>query len=102
MYANGEGVPEDDATAVMWYTKAAEQGHAIAQFNLGFMYANGDGVPEDNISAYMWLNLAAALGHENAKKGKEIVAERMTREDISKAQALSRECLAQDYKNCGY
>ncbi|MBT6530010.1 MAG: sel1 repeat family protein [Betaproteobacteria bacterium] len=42
MYANGEGVPEDDATAVMWYTKAAEQGHAIAQFNLGFMYANGD------------------------------------------------------------
>ena len=23
---NGEGVPEDDATAVKWYTKAAEQG----------------------------------------------------------------------------
>ena len=32
MYANGEGVPEDDATAVMWYTKAAEQGDAEAQF----------------------------------------------------------------------
>jgi TPR repeat protein len=102
MYANGEGVPEDDATAVMWYTKAAEQGHAIAQFNLGVMYANGDGVPEDNISAYMWLNLAAALGNENAKNNKEIVTKKMTREDISKAQALSRECLAQDYKNCGY
>jgi TPR repeat protein len=102
MYDNGDGVPEDDATAVMWYTKAAEQGYADAQLNLGTRYATGEGVPEDDVSAYMWLNLAAALGNENAKNNKEIVAERMTREDISKAQALSRECLAQDYKNCGY
>ena len=35
MYANGEACPEDDATAVKWYTKAAEQGHAKAQYNLG-------------------------------------------------------------------
>ena len=34
MYDNGEGVPEDDATAVKWFTKAAEQGHAKAQYNL--------------------------------------------------------------------
>ena len=27
MYANGEGVPEDDVEAVKWYRKAAEQGH---------------------------------------------------------------------------
>ena len=26
----GEGMPEDDATAVKWYTKAAEQGYAKA------------------------------------------------------------------------
>ena len=31
MYANGEGVPENDKTAVMWYTKAAEQGYAMAR-----------------------------------------------------------------------
>ena len=30
-----EGVPEDDAEAVRWYRKAAEQGHAGAQYNLG-------------------------------------------------------------------
>jgi TPR repeat protein len=66
------------------------------------MYATGDGVPEDDATAVMWLNLAAALGNENAKNNKEIVTKKMTREDISKAQALSRECLAQDYKNCGY
>jgi TPR repeat protein len=102
MYDNSVGVPEDDATAVIWYTKAAEQGDASAQNNLGIMYDNGVGVPEDNVSAYMWWNLAAALGNENAKNNKESVTKEMTREDISKAQALSRECLAQDYKNCGY
>jgi uncharacterized protein len=41
MYAEGQGVPEDDAEAVKWYRKAAEQGLAEAQFNLGEMYAYG-------------------------------------------------------------
>jgi len=44
MYANGEGVPEDDVEAVRWYRLAAEQGNALAQSNLGVMYQNGDGV----------------------------------------------------------
>ena len=35
MYANGRGVPEDDAQAVSWYRKAAQQGHVKAQLNLG-------------------------------------------------------------------
>ena len=39
MYAEGEGVPQDDAEAAKWYRLSAEQGHAGAQFNLGFMYA---------------------------------------------------------------
>jgi len=43
MYANGRGVPEDDAEAVRWYRLAAEQGHAHAQYNLGVKYDNGDG-----------------------------------------------------------
>ncbi|MEY3876557.1 MAG: hypothetical protein RLZZ191_240, partial [Pseudomonadota bacterium] len=41
MYANGDGVPENDAKAVEWYTKAADQGHAEAQNNLGGMYSDG-------------------------------------------------------------
>ncbi|MBY0345945.1 MAG: SEL1-like repeat protein [Neisseriaceae bacterium] len=31
MYYNGEGVEQNDAEAVRWYKKAAEQGHADAQ-----------------------------------------------------------------------
>ena len=41
MYANGEGVVEDDAEAVRWYRLAADQGLADAQVFLGLMYANG-------------------------------------------------------------
>ena len=35
------------AEAVRWYRKAAEQGHARAQCNLGYCYANGQGVTKD-------------------------------------------------------
>jgi len=38
MYANGDGVPQNDEEAVRWYRLAAEQGDANAQFNLGGMY----------------------------------------------------------------
>ena len=62
MYANGEGVPEDDAEAARWYRLAADQGHADAQNNLGMMYANGEGVPEDDAEAARWLRLAADQG----------------------------------------
>ena len=101
MYANGEGVPEDDATAVKWYTKAAEQGDAAAQNNLGVMYEDGHGVPQDNVMAYMWWNLAAAQGDENAKENKGKFQDSMTSAQIEEAQTLSRECLAKDYKDCG-
>ncbi len=47
MYDNGRGVPQDYQEALKWYRLAAEQGNAIAQYNLGFMYDNGEGVPQD-------------------------------------------------------
>ncbi len=55
------------------------------------MYGAGRGVPQDYISAHMWLNLAAATGGENARKAREVVAARMTREQIAEAQARARE-----------
>ena len=43
-YANGRGVTQNDEKAVEWYQKAAEQGHAIAQYDLSWMYQHGRGV----------------------------------------------------------
>jgi len=34
-YVNGDGVAKDAEQAVSWYRRAAEAGHADAQFNLG-------------------------------------------------------------------
>ena len=91
MYANGEGVPKDDAEAVRWFRLAAEQGYAAAQLNLGVMYDNGRGVPEDDVTAYAWLNIAAEQGQSSANEGKEHVAKLMTQSQVAKAQKLSRE-----------
>ena len=93
-YANGDGVPQDNAEAERWYRLAAYQGHADAQYSLGTLYAGGEGVPEDHVLAYMWFNLAAAQGNEIAQENKDIIEERMTREQIAEAQRLSREWIA--------
>jgi len=49
------------------YKKAAEQGHAQAQFELGFCYARGMGVEEDRLRAYIWFKKAAKQGIEEAQ-----------------------------------
>jgi len=67
LYADGRGVPKDDALAVAWYRKAAEQGHAGAQYNLNTMYAYGRGVTKDNTAAVAWLRKAAEQGHTTAQ-----------------------------------
>jgi TPR repeat protein len=42
---------------VYWYQKAAEQGLAEAQYNLGFMYVNGKGVLKDYKQAVYWCSM---------------------------------------------
>ena len=66
-YDTGEGVPQDDAEAVIWYRRAAEQGHAGAQYSLGRMYDIGRGAPEDDAEAVRWFRLAAEQGHAGAQ-----------------------------------
>ena len=55
---------QDDLDTVR---QAAEQGDAIAQFNLGNMYASGRGVLEDDAEAVRWYRLAAEQGHADAQ-----------------------------------
>ena len=72
---------------------AADQGFAQAQYSLGGMYARGFGVPADNVLAYMWVNLAAAQGILNSRQSRDLLAERITREQIAEGQRLSTEWL---------
>ena len=100
MYANGRGVPENDAEAVKWFRKAADQGFAIAQYNLGLMYAQGEGVPENSIKAYVWSSMAKTQGNESAKVNLDILKLQMTKQQIAEGQALASKCYESNYKDC--
>ncbi|MGU9956133.1 MAG: tetratricopeptide repeat protein [Arenicellales bacterium WSBS_2016_MAG_OTU3] len=52
---------------MQWYSKAAEQGDAGAQFSLGWMYASGQGVTQDYKAAVQWFSKAAQQGHASAQ-----------------------------------
>lgn len=55
------------AEAVNWFRKAANQGYARAQYNLGVMYDHGDGVEQDYAEAVSWFRKAADQGHARAQ-----------------------------------
>jgi TPR repeat protein len=67
LYANGYGVPLDDAQALKWYMLAAEQNHGQAQCNIAVMHANGWGVPMSETEAMKWYLLAAENGVTDAQ-----------------------------------
>jgi uncharacterized protein len=90
-YYNGKGVPQSYAEAAKWYRKSADQGDFHSQAILGEMYVLGQGVPQDYVSAHMWLNLSAAQGNQDAVKGRDTLAQRMTPAQIAEAQKLARD-----------
>jgi len=100
LYDDGQGVPENDKTAVKWYTLAAEQGYAAAQTNLGVMYSTGQGVVQDIVYAYLWVSMAAANGNELGEKLKGAFARILTPSQTVEVQRLARECIEKNYKNC--
>ena len=102
MYDNGRGVPQDHAEAVKWYRLAAEQGDASSQRNLGVAAQLGGGVLQDDVMAHMWFNIASANGDPIAGELRDKRAGLMTTADISKAQAMARECMSSGYTKCGY
>lgn len=63
LYRQGQGVPQDAAVAVNWYTRAAEAGLARAQANLANMYLRGEGVQRNERTAAVWFQRAALNGH---------------------------------------
>ena len=52
--------------------------------------------------AHMWYNIGSANGSELGGTNRDIIAKKMTSEDISNAQAMARKCMESNYKECGY
>lgn len=61
MYANGEGIGQDQPAAVRWYTLAAQQGHAPSIRALALAYEKGGLALDINYTqAVSWLNAGVA------------------------------------------
>jgi len=70
MYGYGfrGGVSQDEKEALKWFLKAAEQGNADAQRNIGFWYHLGrGGVPQDEKEALKWYLKSAEQGNAKAQ-----------------------------------
>ena len=73
----------------------AENGNAIAQYNLGLAYLNGDGVTADLSEAFVWLTLAKEQG-TTGKQLNTLVAQ-MTPDAVAEGNrrlALERSAIA--------
>jgi len=99
IYGGSErGMSQDYAEAAKWRRKAADQGFADAQYSLGGVYEHGYGLPRDYVQAYMWYNLAASRFSPSetekidaAARDRDLVAAKMTRDQIAEAERLARE-----------
>jgi len=67
LYYKGIGVDKDFKKAAMWFRRAADKGHAAAQYNLGIMSYLGQGVEQDYARAAEWFNKAGAQDHAAAQ-----------------------------------
>jgi TPR repeat protein len=68
LYENGVGVLKDIEQAIDWYTKAAEEGVAQAQYLLGELYDNHSYINEKNQrESAKWTEKAAEKGHVQAQ-----------------------------------
>jgi soluble lytic murein transglycosylase-like protein len=99
-YEHGEGVAADVDRAIRLYCKAAKQGHADAQYYLGWLYSRGRGVKRDDALAAAWFKKAASQNHPQARnllqllkvkpKGQASCPTSGVRQGLSKAAYRSR------------
>ena len=67
-YLKGEGVPQNAEHGYSLMLRAAKQGNAAAQYNMGYLYRNGVGVESNMDEAIRWYRLSAAQDYEQAVK----------------------------------
>ena len=95
IYDLGQGVPQDDAEAMKWYERAAMQGSAKGQYQLGAVYARSAQV-KDPFQGYKWLTIAARTLESGPQGGvtadqattlRTLIAGELSKDQIAKAKA---------------
>lgn len=83
--------PRDEMKALKWLTRAARQGDALAQAELGEIYLRKESKVRNLVQAHMWLNLAVFQGEFQARKLRDEAEHLMTSKQISLAQKKAHE-----------
>ncbi len=93
------GIANNEAKAIDWCRKAAEQNHAPAQNNLGWLYEHGRGVPRDMDRAIEWYRKAADLRFAVAQFNLGLLYQegRGVAKNENAARVLFRQAADQDY-----
>ncbi|AGF74911.1 Sel1 domain protein repeat-containing protein [Bartonella australis AUST/NH1] len=101
MYDYGQGAAQDYPEAVKWYQLAAQQGHALAQHNLGIIHRDGLGAAQNYEAAYMW-SIVSLSQQQNFRtlRLRDHVASQLSQKQIARAQKATQLCINSDYKNC--
>jgi TPR repeat protein len=75
-YDLGMHVKPDGKESIRWITKAANQGYAPAEYELGRIYLYGRGIPIDYAQALLWERKAAEQGVPRAQRDLAFMYER--------------------------
>ena len=99
LYRYGKGVSKAPKKAYAWFSQAAAQGYAVAQFQLGLCYTEGVGVNENREKAVTCFSQAAAQGLADAQfqLGKFRLHGYVVPKDLSKAFELFNQAAAQKH-----
>lgn len=87
-YANVLSINEQ-SERLRWYCRAAQAGHAKAQYTLGNYYRLGlVHIEQDVILAYAWYTLSFEGGHATAEEHRARLSQEMTPSQIAEAERL--------------
>jgi hypothetical protein len=94
----------DFVTALKELLPSAKQGHASAQYKLGFMYEEGEGVRQDAAEAVKWYRKAADQGLRVAQfsLGRMYAYGKGVRQDAAEAVKWYRKAADQGYDHAQY
>lgn len=94
--SKGQETTRDDEKALYWRKKAAEQGYVAYLYGLGVDYSKGQGIPRDYKKAFYWFSLSAKLGHKDAAKKRDLIAKKLTPQQLSEAKEKAAQILKKD------
>lgn len=92
-YFEGDGVKKNNALAVYWLTRAAEQGEPFAYGSLGEIYFKGGAFPRNDLETFKWLKLAVLELPEGKSRNNDakllgLVSKRLSKKQIELGNKL--------------